>query len=86
MPPRLSMSSMVSFESLYGMCYDLSFSESPLSILITLPSVKRLLLMLPVSFTMVYPSLLVSFRRSLPAKSTKEILPYFLYMRPSSGF
>ena len=83
-PPRESIRSMVSLESLYGIyfCYsNLSFGAPFLSvddnIDMTLPKVKRDLLIYPVSL-IISPYDLDSLRRSLPAKSTNEIFPYFL--------
>ena len=42
--------------------------------MLTFPRTKRLLLIFAVSLSM-NPSLLLSLRRSLPARSTKQILP-----------
>jgi hypothetical protein len=48
---------------------------------ITFPKTNRDLLILPVSFN-IPPLEFVSFSLSLPAKSTNEIFPYFLYDSP----
>lgn len=52
--------------------YFLSVNE-----LITLPNTNNDLFILPVSF-IIPPFECVSFNLSLPAKSTNDILPYFL--------
>jgi hypothetical protein len=65
---------MVSFESLYGIYGVLLFlSVKPL---ITFPNVKRDLLIFPV-YLIISPCEFDYFNLSLPAKSTKLILPYF---------
>ena len=75
-PPKLSIRSIVSFESRYGICLPdiprLSDNQE-----ITFPSVNKDLLMFPVSFS-ISPFDSVSFSLSEPAKSTNEIFPYFL--------
>ena len=54
------------------------------SIEMTLPKVNSDLLIYPVSL-IISPYDLDSLSHSLPARSTKEILPYYLKMWPSSG-
>lgn len=77
-PPRLSCRSMVSFESLNGMYFWFTAFSFEESIEMTFPSVNRLLLIYPVSLAII-PSDFDSLSFSLPAKSTKDILPYLLY-------
>lgn len=75
-PPNESINNIVSLESLYGICLPaiprLSDNQD-----ITFPNVKSDLFIFPVSF-IISPFDSVSFKRSEPAKSTNEILPYFL--------
>ena len=80
LPPRLSCSNRVSFESRYGTCC--WFSQSAL---ITLPSARRPLLIWMPSFSRS-PLAPVRFARSDPARSTKCILGVKLLpsMRSSS--
>ena len=75
-PPSESMRSIVSLLSRYGMYGCLFFLS--LRDLMTLPNVNRDLLMFPVSFA-ISPADLDSFKRSEPAKSTKENFPYRFY-------
>jgi hypothetical protein len=70
LPPRLSCSSRVSFESRYGTC--VLFPS--VSALITLPSVERLLLIIFASSS-ACPSAPVFCTFSLPARSTRNSLP-----------
>mmetsp|Transcript_19280 Transcript_19280/g.47769 ORF Transcript_19280/g.47769 Transcript_19280/m.47769 type:complete len:218 (+) Transcript_19280:272-925(+) len=75
-PPRESMRSCVSLESRKGTCEGLSSpARRPLRVEITLPRANSERLILPVSHTAPAAVLPVCFRRSLPAKSTKVILP-----------
>lgn len=71
---------MVSFESRYGIYGTLFFLSE--RALMTLPNVKRDLLILAVYFA-ISPWDLDYLSLSLPAKSTKEIFPYLLTLRPS---
>lgn len=69
------MRSIVNLESLYGMYGVFDFrSVRPL---ITFPRAKRDLLILPV-YLIISPCDFDYFSLSLPARSTKLILPYFL--------
>lgn len=64
----------MSLESLYGT--NLSYVLL-VSVEITLPKVKRLRLIFPVSFA-IFPVAKLSLSRSEPAKSTKDNFPYRL--------
>jgi len=82
-PPNESINSIVSLESQYGICYLLLFLS--LKQEITLPSIKRDLLIFPVSLT-ISPYDSDSFNLSDPARSTKDIFPYFFKTWSSSSF
>ena len=81
-PPRDSVSSRVSFESRYGMCPPRlrGFASEEM----TLPSVKRDLLMCAVSLR-ASPVVLLSMTRSDPARSTKHSRPDEVFPSPCSA-
>jgi len=81
LPPKLSLSKQVNFESLYGMCtFGLSLAKA--NALITIPKVVSDLLIFPAYFSRS-PVAWVAFCLSDPAKSTKWSLGVLRHLCPS---